>query len=234
MGESELRAVLVERIAGVRGRIAEACRRAGRAPAGVTLVAVTKTVPAQRVQLAIDLGVKRIGENRVQEARVKLPALQGEFEAHLIGHLQSNKAGAAALLFPYIQSVDSLPLAERLSRICTEQGRVLKVLWEVNTSGESSKFGFGPERLGADAAALAALPALEPRGLMTLGPLPGSGQGPGPCFRRLRELRDGLEDALGRALPELSMGMSGDFEAAIEAGSTMVRIGSALFGPREN
>ena len=225
---------LEARLTDLLRRIRNAEERSGRPPGSASLVAVTKTVPAQRVQLAIDLGVKRIGENRVQEARVKLPALRGEFEAHLIGHLQSNKAGAAALLFPYIQSLDSRALAERLSRICTEQGRALKVLWEVNTSGEPSKFGFDPERLGADAAALAALPALEPRGLMTLGPLPESGQGPGPCFRRLRELRDGLEDALGRALPELSMGMSGDFEAAIEAGSTMVRIGSALFGPREN
>ena len=215
-------------------RMARAAERAGLSADSVRLIAVTKTLPVERIQAALDLGLRALGENRVQEAKEKFPRLAGSFEKHLIGHLQGNKARAAAELFDWIQSVDSLELARRLSRICGESGRTLRVLWEVNTSGEASKFGFDEQRLRREARELAGLPGLEARGLMTLGPAPESGRDPRPCFRALFGLRHALEQELGRGLPELSMGMSGDFEIAVEEGSTMVRIGTALFGPRES
>ena len=221
------------KLLGVRGRMAAAARGSGRDPGSVRLMAVTKTVPLERVQQALDLGVSLVGENRVQEAREKLPQLVGTLEPHLIGHLQGNKAGVALDLFECVQSLDSLDLARRLSRLAVERGRTLTVLWEVNTSGEPAKFGFTPESLAREAAGMACLPGLRSAGLMTLGPVPTSGRDPAPCFVDLRELRERLEQELGMTLPELSMGMSGDFETAIREGSTLVRIGSALFGPRE-
>ncbi|HVP38868.1 MAG TPA: YggS family pyridoxal phosphate-dependent enzyme [Candidatus Saccharimonadales bacterium] len=219
-------------------RIRGALERSGRDPGAgaelpVAVVAVTKTHPAELVQRALDAGIRRIGENRVQEAAAKLPQLRGRFEAHLVGHLQGNKAAAAVELFDWIQSVDSLALAERLSRRCAERGRPLRALWEVNTSGEPAKFGFEAAELERQAAAMAALPALEFRGLMTVGPVPESGRDPRPCFAALRALRERLEQSLGRALPELSMGMSGDFETGVEEGATLVRVGTALFGARQ-
>lgn len=216
----------------LHARIASAAERSGRDPASVDLMAVTKTQTVERIQHLLDLGHRLLGENRVQEAREKLPLLTGEFDAHLIGHLQSNKAGAAVEVFSAVDSVDSHSLAERLSRLAGERGRRIPVLWEVNTSGEPAKFGFESGVLMDQAPALAALPGLEPRGLMTLGPVPDSGRDPRPCFQALGELRDRLQELLGRALPELSMGMSGDFECGVEEGSTRVRVGSALFGPR--
>ncbi len=217
----------------LRARMGRASARSGLDPASVELMAVTKTQPVEKIQHLLDLDLRLIGENRVQEAREKLPLLTGGFDAHLIGHLQSNKALAALELFGGVDSVDSLPLAERLSRLAGERGRTLKVLAEVNTSGEPAKFGFEAGALRDQARAMAALPHLDFRGLMTLGPVPDSGRDPRPCFRALRELRDQLQDLLGRPLPDLSMGMSGDFECGIEEGSTRVRVGTALFGPRK-
>jgi hypothetical protein len=225
-------------LADIEGRIRAALERSGRDPGNpgaqspVKLVAVTKTHPADRVQEALDAGVRRIGENRVQEAAAKLPLLRRPFEAHLVGHLQGNKAGAAVDLFDWIQSVDSPALAQRLSRLCVERGRPLRLLWEVNTSGEPAKFGFEAAALEREAAGMCALPAVEFQGLMTLGPVPESGRDPRPCFAALSALRERLEQRVGRALPELSMGMSGDFETGVEEGATMVRIGTALMGGR--
>ena len=216
----------------VRARLEAAAARAGRDPCLVRLMAVTKTVPVERIQHAVDLGLGLLGENRVQEAKEKLPLLKGEFAMHLIGHLQSNKAGVAADLFASVDSVDSVELAGRLSRLALERGRRLPVLLEVNTSGEPAKFGFEAAELEAASADWASLPGLEVRGLMTLGPVPESGRDPRPCFAALRALRDRLQDRLSRPFPELSMGMSGDFECGVEEGSTLIRVGSALFGPR--
>jgi pyridoxal phosphate enzyme (YggS family) len=216
----------------VRARLDQAAARAGRDPGLVRLMAVTKTVPVERIQHAVDLGLELLGENRVQEAKEKLPLLKGEFAMHLIGHLQSNKAGVAADLFASVDSVDSVELAGRLSRLALERGRRLPVLLEVNTSGEPAKFGFEAAELEAASADWASLPGLEVRGLMTLGPVPESGRDPRPCFAALRALRDRLQDRLSRPFPELSMGMSGDFECGVEEGSTLIRVGSALFGPR--
>jgi hypothetical protein len=226
------------RLAEIEGRIRAALERSGRDPGGrdgplpVKLVAVTKTHPAAVVQAALDAGARRIGENRVQEAQEKLPRLRGPFEAHLVGHLQGNKARAAVELFDWIQSVDSVDLARRLSRLCAERGRVLRALWEVNTSGEAAKFGFEAAELEREAAGMCALPGVEFLGLMTVGPVPESGRDPRPCFAALRALRGRLEQSVGRGLPELSMGMSGDFETGVEEGATMVRVGTALFGGR--
>ena len=216
----------------VSARLEAAATRAGRDPGAARLMAVTKTVPVERIQHALDLGLRLVGENRVQEAREKQPLLHGDFELHLIGHLQSNKAGVAADLFASIDSVDSLELAERLSRLAVERGRILQILLEVNTSGEPAKFGFETGTVEPRAVELAALPGLDVRGLMTLGPVPESGRDPRPCFVALRELRDRLQQRLSRPFPELSMGMSGDFECGVEEGSTLIRVGSALFGPR--
>jgi pyridoxal phosphate enzyme (YggS family) len=216
----------------VRARLEAAAARAGRDPGLVRIMAVTKTVPAERIQHAVDLGLGLLGENRVQEAKEKLPLLKGEFAMHLIGHLQSNKAGVAADLFASVDSVDSVELAGRLSRLALERGRRLPVLLEVNTSGEPAKFGFEAAELEAASADWGSLPGLEVRGLMTLGPVPESGRDPRPCFAALRALRDRLQERLSRPFPELSMGMSGDFECGVEEGSTLIRVGSALFGPR--
>ncbi|MBI5836307.1 MAG: YggS family pyridoxal phosphate-dependent enzyme [Candidatus Eisenbacteria bacterium] len=229
---------LKARLEQIHGRIGAALKRAGREPVtpdggpAVRLVAVTKTHPPEVIQEALDAGVGAIGENRVQEAARKFPGLRGPFEAHLVGHLQSNKAAAAVGLFDWVHSVDSLPLAQRLSRLCEERDKTLTALWEVNTSGEPAKFGFEAEALEREAAVMSLLPHLRFVGLMTLGPVPESGRDPRPCFRALRALRDHLQFQLGHALPELSMGMSGDFETGVEEGATLVRVGTALFGER--
>ncbi len=217
----------------VRGRIREAAARSGRSPADVVLVAVTKTVPAEVVAAALGFGLADLGENRVQEAQAKIP-LVGRDRArwHLIGHLQSNKAGRAVELFDRIHAVDDADLARALSRRAVAAGRTLPVMVEVNVSGEPSKFGVEPGGLGPLVEEVAALPGLALDGLMTVGPLVERPEEARPAFARLRVLRDEAERRLGRGLPGLSMGMSGDFEVAVEEGSTMVRVGTALFGPR--
>ncbi|HKY31625.1 MAG TPA: YggS family pyridoxal phosphate-dependent enzyme [Candidatus Polarisedimenticolia bacterium] len=218
----------------VAARIEAAARRAGRDPGSITLVGVTKTVPAAAILEAVLAGLRHIGENRVQEAASKAPALAGQSGVvtwHLIGHLQSNKAARAAELFQWIHSVDNLDLGRRLDQAAGRLGRRLDVLMQVDLGHEPTKHGVDAGRLEELSSGLASLERLRLRGLMTIPPLfddPGRSR---PFFRQLRVLRDRLA-ARGQDLPELSMGMSGDFEVAIEEGATMVRVGRALFGER--
>ncbi len=217
----------------VRSRIARAAVRAGRDPGAVTLVGVVKTVPEGAIREAVALGLSDLGENRVQEAEGHQAALAGvRVRWHLIGHLQRNKAGRAVERFDRVHGVDSAALAEALSRRAVAAGRRLPVMVEVNVSGEATKFGVAPEAVMGLLERVAALAGLALDGLMTVGPpvaRPGDAR---PAFARLRALRDAGERALGLGLPELSMGMSGDYEVAVEEGATMVRVGSAIFGER--
>ena len=180
----------------------------------------------------MDLGVTLFGENKVQEARAKIPLCPAAGQWHFIGHLQSNKCREGAHFFRMIESVDSLNLAQELNKACEKAARTLPMLIEVNVAGEASKFGYRPERLLAELDQLNALPRLEIHGLMTVAPWSPVPEKVRPVFRRLREIKGQCEQILGAPLPELSMGMSGDFEVAVEEGATLVRIGTALFGPR--
>jgi PLP dependent protein len=223
---------LQENLARIRSRIDQACERSGRQPDSVRLMAVSKNHPPERVAEATSAGLTLFGENRIQEAKVKIPLCPGRLEWHFIGHLQSNKARDAVSLFQVVQGVDSLALAEELQKQASKQARSLPILLEVNVAGESSKFGWKPDRLLAELQQLNALPRLEVHGLMTVAPYAVDTEQVRPVFRRLRELRDRCADLLGAPLPVLSMGMSGDLEVAIEEGSTLVRVGTALFGER--
>jgi PLP dependent protein len=229
MSESEIRANL----AAVQRRIADAARRAGRREDAVLLVAVSKTVPAERVRAAISAGVPALGENRVQEAREKIAALGRPRPWHLIGHLQTNKVRDALECFDLIHSVDRLPLAEALSRRAVDAGRRVDVLAQLNVGDEPQKGGFAPTALRPALEAMAGLAGLRLRGLMTIPPFPKDPEDSRPYYREMRKL---LEDArgwgIGGELTELSMGMSGDFEVGIEEGATIVRVGTAIFGPR--
>jgi hypothetical protein len=224
---------LAGRITEVRQRIADAERRSGRPAGSTTLVGVVKTLPAEVIAEAVGLGLADLGENRVQEAEFHQRHVpRNAARWHMIGHLQRNKASKALELFDRIHGVDDAALGESLSRRAFLLGRRVQVLAEVNVSGEASKFGAAPEAVPALVEALAALPGLELVGLMTVGAPVEDAQHARPGFVRLRGLRDAAERQLGRGLPELSMGMSGDFEVAIEEGATMVRVGSAIFGAR--
>lgn len=224
-------------LARVQERIAAAARRAGRAPEEITLIGVSKTVPAARIQQAVDCGLAHLGENRVQEASQKIPSVRprpGGLTWHLVGHLQSNKARRAVTLFSCVHSVDSIDLARRLDRLAGESGRPLRVFVEVNLAAEATKHGLSPEDLGPVLEALASLDNLEVAGLMAVPPALPEGapdEAFRPPFRRLAELRDRWR-ARGYDLPALSMGMSDDFEIAIEEGATHVRVGRAIFGDR--
>jgi PLP dependent protein len=216
----------------LRQRIRAACERAGRNPDSVTLLAVTKTQPPEVVQAASKLGLILFGENKVQEAKAKIPLCPGNLRWYMIGHLQSNKCRDAVELFKMIQSVDSLSLAQEINKRAEQAARTMPVLMEVNVAGEASKFGYRPEQLLAELKELNALPRIEIHGLMTVPPWSAEADKARPHFRRLREIKAQCEQTLGAPLPHLSMGMSGDFEIAIEEGATMVRIGTELFGPR--
>ncbi|WP_029165303.1 YggS family pyridoxal phosphate-dependent enzyme [Aminiphilus circumscriptus] len=231
------------RIREVRECMAEAAEQACRDVASIRLVAVSKYHPVSAMIAAALGGADVLGESRVQEALAKRPAWEAELRHrgvpqpwipwHLVGHLQRNKARKAMELFSCIQSVDSARLGEDLSRIAGEDGRTLSVLLEVNTSGEASKHGVPPEAAPAlTEHLLEKCPFLSVEGLMTVGPLEGGERETAAAFVRLRTLRDDLARRFGHPFPELSMGMSGDFALAIREGSTMVRIGSAIFGPR--
>lgn len=209
-------------LAAVEARIAAACARTGRKRDEVTLVAVTKTFPAVDVDHAIAAGVTDVGENKVQEARDKQPSVTGRARWHLIGHLQSNKAKDAVRLFDVIQTVDSIALAERLARLA--QGPI-DVMLQVNVGGEEQKSGAEPSEVAAIAARMRALDPLRLIGLMTIPPI-GEAEEMRPYFRRLRTMRDDL------GLEHLSMGMTDDFEVAIEEGATIIRVGRAIFGSR--
>ncbi len=228
--------MIADRVAAVRERIARSAERASRPPEGVTLVAVSKTFPAEAVRTAFAAGVRHFGENRVQEGDAKVAAL-GDLRAagltwHLIGHLQSNKVRKAAALFDVVQSVDSVDLAGRLARSACEAGRTLRALVQVDLAGEARKFGIPEAELPAALEAMRDLDGLRVEGLMVLPPFLDEPDELRPYFRRLRLLRDRVAAAGLIAGDELSMGMSHDFEAAIEEGATIVRVGSAIFGER--
>jgi hypothetical protein len=217
---------IASHLTAVRARIAAACARAGRSPDDVTLVAVTKGFPADAVREAFAAGVRDFGENRVQEAAEKLPhlaAIRREATWHMIGHLQTNKVKTVLDLFDIIQSVDSLHLAEAISR---RAPLPLPAFLEVNVTGERTKYGLNLEDLPREFAHITRLPGIEVRGLMTVAPLTGNPEEVRPVFQHLREA------ALALGLSQLSMGMTGDFEVAIEEGATHIRVGRAIFGER--
>lgn len=216
----------------IRAAIAAVAVRAGRDPASVRLVAVSKTHPAEAVTAATWAGQRIFGESRVQESRDKIPACPPGLDWHFIGHLQKNKVRQALPLFSFFHSIDSTTLAQAIDRIAGETGKPVEGLLEVNVSGEETKHGFTPDDLRREFAALAKLPQLRIRGLMTMAPYSDNPEDARPVFRVLRELRDELQSAHDHPLPELSMGMSGDFVPAIEEGATLVRVGSSIFGVR--
>jgi hypothetical protein len=226
---------IAQNVARVQERIQQAALRAGRNPASVRLVAAAKTVDTARVRAAIAAGVTIISENYLQEARRKIGQLGREtVEWHLIGTLQRNKVRFVFDLFDMLQAVDRLELAEEIHRRGERLGRYMPVLLEVNVGGEASKSGFSPEALLKAAEALAPLTHLQVRGLMTVPPPTPTPEEARPFYQALRDLRDRLarRGIAGLECPELSMGMTADFEVAIEEGATMVRIGTAIFGPR--
>ena len=223
-----------QRLAGVRARMAEAARKSGRSAADTELVAVTKTHPPEALQEAIAAGQTLFGENRVQEARAKMPLVSSRARWHFIGHLQKNKVRQALPVFEMLHSIDSLELARDVQRIADEDGQRPRVLLEVNVAGEGSKFGFQPASLAAQLETLIAeMPRIEVLGLMAIPPFSPKPEDSRPYFAALRELRDRLQEKLRVGLPELSMGMSGDFEIAIEEGATLIRVGTAIFGERK-
>ncbi len=216
----------------VRAEIAAAAARAGRSADEIELVAVSKKQDAEKIAAAEKAGQQLFGESRVQEARVKLPLLSSRLRWHFIGTLQKNKIRQALPLFELFHSVDSLALAEDLQRIADEEGVRPRVLLQVNVAGEASKHGFAPEALRRDLETLLSLGRLTIEGLMTIPPLAPEAEASRRYFAALRKLRDELEEELAVKLPQLSMGMSGDFAVAIEEGATLVRVGSAIFGGR--
>ena len=217
----------------VEQRIAAACVRVGRDPSAVEIVAVTKTHGAEVVKEAWNAGLRIVGENKVQEAAWKKPASVTGPMWHLIGHLQSNKVRKALELFDFFHSVDTAALADRMNAIAEDMGASPHVLLEVNVSGEKSKSGMKPDEVRAVLEHIAReCPRITVEGLMTMAPFSENPEDARPYFRRLRELRDQLEQELGIGLPRLSMGMSGDYEVAVEEGATWVRLGTVLFGER--
>ncbi len=230
-------ALIARNLAQVRDRIAEAARRSGRSPERITLIGVCKTISAAHVQEAVEAGLADLGENRVQEAEEKIPQVRpgpSGITWHLVGHLQGNKARKAVALFAWVHSVDTAELALRLDRLAAEAGRKLDVLVEINLAGEATKQGLHPARLGPVLEALASLENLRVAGLMAVPPILPEGTPAAasrPHFRRLAALRDSWR-ARGYDLPALSMGMSDDFEVAVEEGATHVRVGRAIFGER--
>ncbi|MBN9071983.1 MAG: YggS family pyridoxal phosphate-dependent enzyme [Rhizobiales bacterium] len=223
------------RLATVRERIAAACRRAGRDPAEVRLLPISKTVPAPLLRAAYAAGMTALGENKVQEAKGKWQAMADlPLSWSIVGHLQTNKARDVARFADEFQALDSLRVAEALDRRLEVEDRTLDVFVQVNTSGEESKFGLSPDEVAAFARELPAFSRLKVKGLMTLAIFSADEARVRRCFRLLRDLRDRLraEAPAGLSFEQLSMGMSGDFEIAIEEGATLVRVGQAIFGPR--
>jgi len=224
---------IAENLTRVREGIDRAAERCGRHADDITLIAVSKTFSAEAIRAAYDAGLRHFGENRIQEMQAKRPQLAGmDATWHFIGHLQSNKVRPAVELFDRIDAVDSVPLARKLDAAASEHGKRLPVLIEVHLGGEASKSGVEPGALPALAEAIGLLAGLELRGLMAVPPYLDDLERARPYFRQLRELRDALSERLGRPLPALSMGMSHDFEVAIEEGATEIRVGTALFGAR--
>lgn len=233
---------LAENLQAVQERIDAAARRAGRDPAQVRLVAVTKNQPPEAIAAAFELGMRHFGENRVEEAEPKIPGLPQDITWHMIGHIQSRKAKQVVPLFDVVHSVDSVKLAARLDRLASEEGRRLPVLVQVNVSGEEAKYGLAADRWAEDGgqrrellaavAEIVALPGLEVQGLMTMAPIVSDPEEVRPVFATMRRLRDELAALHPEAgWQHLSMGMSDDFEVAVEEGATLVRIGRAIFDP---
>ena len=216
----------------IERRIGAACARAGRPTADVSLLAVTKTVPPDRIAEAAVCGLRIFGESKVQEARQKIPLCPDHLEWHLVGHLQTNKVRDAVALFRVIHSIDSERLLLAVNAAAAAQGTTPRVFLEVNVSGERSKFGMRPEDVAGVLATATGLMNVEIAGLMTVPPFDAEPSAARPFFRRLREIRDAAAAASGFALRDLSMGMSNDLDVAIEEGATWVRVGSALFGKR--
>ena len=216
----------------VRGQIAEAVAKSGRAASEIELVAISKTHDAEKVRAAHEAGQQIFGESRIQEARAKIPLLPSALRWQFVGHLQKNKIRHALPLFELIHSVDSLELARDIDRIAQEEGLHPRVLLEVNMAGEGSKFGFKPETVRAEMESLIALSRLSIEGLMTIPPLGPEAEASRKYFVDLRELRDALEKEFAMKLPRLSMGMTNDFVVAVEEGATLVRVGTAIFGER--
>jgi PLP dependent protein len=213
-------------VVAVERRIVAACDRAARRREEVTLVAVSKTFPAEAASAALAAGILHLGENRVQEAKEKVPLVAGAAQWHLIGHLQSNKAKDAVRLFDVIQTVDSIDLGERIARMAEAAGKQQQIMVEVNVGREPQKAGVDPTDVEHVVRTLQSLPSLSVIGLMAIPPMGDDAESVRPHFQALRELRDGT------GLAHLSMGMTDDFEVAIEEGSTMVRVGRAIFGSR--
>lgn len=242
---TEVSDILATNLHQVRGRIERACERAQRDPGEVTLVAITKTLSSARIRAAYQAGLRDFGENRLEEASEKLPQLRQELPAvswHMVGHVQSRKAVSVPPLFDFLHSLDSLKLARRLGRFANERGQILPVLIQCNVSGEATKSGFSAsswqqsksefQELSATFQELRTIPGLDVRGLMTMAPIFANPEDTRPIFARLAALRGALQEQLSTALPVLSMGMTNDYEIAIEEGATHVRIGRAIFGER--
>ncbi len=235
---------IADNIQRVQANITAACERAGRDPAAVTLIAVSKTHPASMILEAVEAGLQHFGENRVEESESKIPAVNADTPItwHMIGHIQSRKAKDIPPLFQVVHSVDTVKLADKLSRLMIERGGQLDVLIEVNISGEESKSGVAAsgwqtdprtrDRVWDEMRQIVALPGLNVRGLMTMAPVVPTMEESRPVFVGLRDLRDRLSESLGVPLPDLSMGMTDDYPVAIEEGATLVRIGRAIFGER--
>ena len=240
-------ALIEVRIHEVREHIADAANRAGRNPEDVLLIAVSKTYGMDAIDAACEAGVRNFGENRVEEAAIKIPISNGKLPAditwHMIGHIQSRKTSEVSALFQWVHSADRVKIARRLSDAAGEVGQVLEVLLEVNVSGEESKSGFDLSKwpndpkhysdLMNEIETMLAFPGIRVQGLMTMAPYSADPESARPLFRRLRELRDALREQFPQvAWTHLSMGMTADYEVAVEEGATMVRVGTAIFGPR--
>src|SRR5215469_13013106 len=228
-----MEAVIAKNLEMVRSEIAEAERLSHRAPGSVELVAISKSHPVELIREAFDAGQVVFGENRVQEAKAKIPEVPARLRWHMIGHLQSNKVRQALPLFEMIQGVDSVGLLRDIARVSSEFGSFPRVLLQVNVAGEASKFGFSPEKLLAQLDEIAQVDRIQLEGLMTIPPMTPTPEQARPYFARLRELRARLEREFRFPLPHLSMGMSSDYRVAIEEGATIVRVGTAIFGERK-
>lgn len=223
-----------ENIRNIWSRIEKAAEKTGRDKEDIKLVAVTKTVEVERIKEAIKCGIETIGENRVQEAESKFVQITEKVEKHLIGHLQTNKAKKAVELFDFIQSVDSQHIAQEISRRAFQMGKAMEVLVEINTSGEKSKFGVDPDQALSFVKSILNSEGIKIKGLMTIGLFSDNSEDTRPCFEKLKAIFDQMkrESLPNVEMKYLSMGMTNDFEIAIQEGSNMVRIGTGIFGPR--
>jgi pyridoxal phosphate enzyme (YggS family) len=223
-----------EKIKDIWSRIEKAGEKIGKNKQDIKLVAVTKTVEVERIKEAIKCGIKIIGENRVQEAELKFGQITEKVEKHLVGHLQTNKAKKAVELFDFIQSVDSQRIAQEISRRASQTGKVMDVLVEINTSGEKTKFGIDPHEVLPFLKSISNLEGIKIKGLMTIGLFSDNPEDTRPCFKKLKSIFEKIksENIPHVEMMYLSMGMTSDFEVAIQEGSNLVRVGTGIFGPR--